>query len=135
MADGRGPAWARTVLVYAAGFKGSAKRLRSRQGCRIYVRTSQREGLAQDAAVGRGLDAIGAWLFGRSEMPVQFFGDLDFAGMQILASLRDVFTGAQAWMPGYSELAGLLSSGGRAPAGHGVERGPDRSGRHGLRLR
>jgi hypothetical protein len=112
MADGRSPAWARTVLVYAAGFKGSAKRLRSRQGCRIYVRTSQREGLAQDAAVGRGLDAIGAWLFGRSEMPVHFFGDLDFAGMQILASLRDVFTGAQAWMPGYSELAGLLSSGG-----------------------
>lgn len=112
MADGRSPAWARTVLVYAAGFKGSAKRLRSRQGCRIYVRTSQREGLAQDAAVGRGVDAIGAWLFGRSEMPVHFFGDLDFAGMQILASLRDVFTGAQAWMPGYSELAGLLSSGG-----------------------
>lgn len=112
MADTRQPAWARSVLIYAAGFKGSAKRLRSRQGCRIYVRPSQRDALAFDASAGRGLDAVGAWLFGRSEMSVRLFGDLDFAGMQILASLREVFPDAEAWPHGYGELAGLLSSGG-----------------------
>jgi hypothetical protein len=112
MADRREPAWSRCVLVYAAGFKGSAKRLRSRVGCRIYVRTCQRPTLGLAAFVGGGLDAVGAWLFDRSAMPVYFFGDLDFAGMQILASLREVFPGAQAWQPGYDALLANLSSGG-----------------------
>ena len=112
MADRRQPGWSRSVLVYAAGFKGSAKRLRSRQGCRIYVRSSHGETLALDHSVSRGLDAVGAWLFGRSALPVCFFGDLDYAGMQILATLREVFPDAQAWRPGYDALVATLSSGG-----------------------
>lgn len=112
MADRRQPGWARSVLIYGAGFKGSAKRLRSRQGCRIYVRSSHGEMAAMDPSVGRGLDAVHAWLFGRSSLPVRFFGDLDFAGMQILASLREVFPTAQAWHPGYCELVQHLSTGG-----------------------
>ena len=40
------------------------------------------------------------------------FGDLDFAGMQILASLREVFAQAEAWRPGYGELIRALSEGG-----------------------
>ena len=112
MADRRQPGWSRSVLVYAAGFKGSARRLRSRQGCRIYVRSSHGETLALDASVGRGLDAVGAWLFGRSALPVCFFGDLDYAGMQILTSLRQVFPDARAWRPGYDALVASLSSGG-----------------------
>ena len=35
MADRRWPAWSRSLLVYAAGFKGSARRLRTRQSCRL----------------------------------------------------------------------------------------------------
>lgn len=35
MSDLRQPSWQRCLLVYAAGFKGSAQRLRSRQGCRL----------------------------------------------------------------------------------------------------
>lgn len=113
MADRRRSGWARSVLIYAAGFKGSAKRLRSRQGCRVYLRPAQRgEALTLDASVARGLEAVGAWLFGRSELPVSFFGDLDFAGMQILASLREVFAQAEAWRPGYGELIRVLSEGG-----------------------
>ena len=34
MADRRWPAWSRSLLVYAAGFKGSARRFRTRQSCR-----------------------------------------------------------------------------------------------------
>lgn len=112
MADQRRPAWSRTLLVYAAGFKGSARRLRTRQACRLYVRPSQGETVALDPAVGPGLAAVSAWLFGLSPLPVRFFGDLDFAGLQILASLREVFPEAQAWRPGYDDLAERLAAGG-----------------------
>ena len=115
MADQRRPAWSRTLLVYAAGFKGSARRLRTRQTCRLYVRPSHGEVVALDPSVGQGLATVSNWLFGRSLLPVCFFGDLDFAGMQILASLREVFPDAQAWRTGYSDLADRLSAGGGHP--------------------
>jgi hypothetical protein len=70
-----------------------------------------------NASTANGLEAVGAWLFGRSELPVCFFGDLDFSGMQILTSLREVFAQAHAWKPGYGELISVLTSGG----GHSPE--------------
>lgn len=106
MADARAPAWDRSLLVYAAGFRGSARRLRSRPGSRLYLRTPS-------ASVG--LSAAESWLFGAAEVPVSFFGDLDFAGMQILASLREVFPSAGAWRPGYRVLMHLLTQGGHLP--------------------
>ncbi len=112
MADQRRPAWSRTLLVYAAGFKGSARRLRTRQSCRLYVRANPGNTIALDPAAADGLTQVSAWLFGLSPLQVRFFGDLDFAGLQILASLREVFAGAQAWQPGYDDLAGRLSAGG-----------------------
>ncbi|WP_457330140.1 Wadjet anti-phage system protein JetD domain-containing protein [Rhizobacter sp. P5_C2] len=102
MADARAPAWSRSLLVYAAGFRGSARRLRSRSGCRPYLRAP---------SANAELPAIEAWLFDAAEVPVGFFGDLDFAGMQILASLREVFPHASAWQPGYPALARLLAQG------------------------
>lgn len=109
MADRRQPAWERSLLVYAAGFKGSARRLRSREGCRLYLRES--------GASLTTLQPVADWLFGASDLPVVFFGDLDYAGMQILGSLRTVFPGATAWLPGYAHLAQLLEAGG----GHAPE--------------
>lgn len=109
MADARSPAWERSLLVYAAGFRGSARRLRSRAGCRLYLRAP---------ASAAALPAIESWLFAPFEdtLPVHFFGDLDYAGMQILASLREVFPQASAWQPGYARLANLLRAGeGHAP--------------------
>ena len=103
MADTRAPAWRDSLLVYAAGFRGSARRLRSRSGCRLYLRA----GVAADS-----LPAVERWLFDGEERPVHFFGDLDFAGMAILASLREVFAQAVAWTPGYRVLAELLAQGG-----------------------
>ncbi len=110
LADLRQPAWQHCLLVYAAGFKGSAQRLRSRKGCRLYVRASSLSG------VDGNLGAVEDWLFGITELPVHFFGDLDYAGMQILGSLRSVFANAQAWIHGYAVLADVLErSGGHAP--------------------
>ena len=106
MADERAPAWDRSLLVYAAGFRGSARRLRSRSGSRLYLRMP---------STNASLAAVESWLFGAAEAPVSFFGDLDFAGMQILASLREVFPGTSAWQPGYRALTRLLTQGGHLP--------------------
>lgn len=103
MADTRASAWGQSLLIYAAGFRGSARRLRSRRGCRLYLRTPSSDSALPD---------IEAWLFDAAEAPVCFFGDLDYAGMQILASLREVFPHSTAWQPGYRFLAGLLAQGG-----------------------
>lgn len=43
---------------------------------------------------------------------MRFFGDLDYADMQILGSLREVFAGARAWEPGYGMLADAIERGG-----------------------
>lgn len=105
MADNRQPTWERAALAYAAGFKGSARRLRSPRGSRLYFR-------AWKQAAGAVGEAVEAWLYGRSELPVHFFGDLDYAGLQILSGIREGFPDAQAWQPGYGQLAELLRAGG-----------------------
>jgi hypothetical protein len=126
MADARRPEWRNSLLVYAAGFKGSAKRLRHRGGCRVYLRTALAETLAVEPSSTRGLAIVNDWLFERAELPVRFFGDLDYSGMQILASLREVFPDATAWQPGYAELLRVAASGGgHAPEAANKERQTD----------
>jgi hypothetical protein len=49
-------------------------------------------------------------------MPVYFWGDLDYAGMRILAAMRSSFPEMTAWAPGYAPmLAALLAGGGHSP--------------------
>ncbi len=92
------------AIVYASGFKGSAQRLRSRAGCSLYY--------ASSGALGGDLqDAFEAWLFGRGVTPVHFWGDLDYAGMRILAAMRGTFTGLTAWEPGYKPMLAALGEG------------------------
>ncbi|CAN5304112.1 hypothetical protein BH11PSE9_BH11PSE9_13760 [soil metagenome] len=125
MADRRGPGWADSLLVYAAGFKGSAQRLRSREGCRLYLRTS--------AASADCIRQVEAWLFADASLPVHFFGDLDYAGLQILASLREMFPDAKAWVPGYAALAHILENGGGhlpTQAGKELQIDPGHTGCH-----
>lgn len=61
-----------------------------------------------------------------SEAALLVLGDLDYAGMRILAALRDVFDGLAAWQPGYEPmLERLRKNEGHAPdeagkAGQGV---------------
>ena len=93
------------MLLYAAGFRGGAKRLLERGGAVVYVR---------EDAVLSGAQAVRSFLSSPQALPVYFFGDLDYSGMEILRNLRHVFPRAQAWQPGYELLLDLL----RAGVGH-----------------
>lgn len=99
------------ALVYASGFKGSAKRLRMPGGCSLYY--------AGTGALGGEIKLrFEAWLFECADpaSPVYFWGDLDFAGMRILAAMRSTFPRLTAWEPGYAlMLQELLDGRGHSP--------------------
>lgn len=93
------------ALVYSAGFRGSAERIRGRNGVSLhYQGASERELQAQ----------FERWWFEEKpeDWPVWFWGDLDFAGMAILKAMRQRFGGVQAWQPGYAPMVELIGSGG-----------------------
>ncbi len=98
------------ALVFASGFKGTAKRLRVETGAAVYFAA---HGSSAPAAGRRFLN----WLFADSEeLPVWFWGDLDYSGMQILKSLRNSFSALEAWQPGYQPMLEALTAGhGHAP--------------------
>lgn len=100
------------ALVYAAGFKGSARRLRFANGASVYFAA---HGTVEDRQTSRFL----AWLRAETRLPSWFWGDLDHAGMRILAALRGVFHDASAWEPGYSPMLERLQAG----QGHAAESG------------
>lgn len=97
------------VVVYAAGFRGGAERIRKRGGAALHY-----HGAASD-----GLSAwFEQWWFAGQDatLPVWFWGDLDYAGMSILRALKQNFPAVQAWRPGYAPLLDALERGmGHAP--------------------
>jgi hypothetical protein len=98
------------ALVYASGFKASAKRLRSSEGVSLFYARRGTLGQPQTAAFEKWLFRCGA------ELPVLFWGDLDWSGMRILATLRDTFGNVAAWEPGYAPMrAHLLAGQGHQP--------------------
>jgi hypothetical protein len=111
MAAGRLSAAEGFFLIYASGYKASARRLRSPVGSSVYFAPSVFE---QNAVLRL---SVLAWLHGTDvTRPVHFWGDLDFSGMDILKELRVVFPGAQAWRAGYEPLlARLLADESHAP--------------------
>lgn len=99
------------ALVYAAGFRGAAERVRSRTGAMLHFSGEGHE---------QGCAAFSSWWFGQADPPgpCWFWGDLDFAGMQILKALRSRFGEVAAWQPGYEPmLAALRMQGGYATPG------------------
>jgi hypothetical protein len=52
------------------------------------------------------------WWYGQAPAawPTWFWGDLDFAGMQILKSLRGRFPDLGAWQPGYEPMLARLKT-------------------------
>jgi hypothetical protein len=93
------------VLVYASGFKASAKRLRRPGGASLFY------GQAGCLAAGER-DAFERWLYGEQQLPVFFWGDLDWSGMRILSTLRATFGEVGAWQPGYGPMREHLVAGG-----------------------
>lgn len=104
----------RDALIFSSGFRASAVRLRRVGGCSVYYTRN---------TPGHAAEAFEATLFSTDDVPTFFWGDLDFAGMAILASLRTIFPSARAWEPGYAPMLERLERGdGHSPVESGKER-------------
>ncbi|MBT1539007.1 hypothetical protein B7R78_0018470 [Ralstonia solanacearum] len=94
------------ILVFASGYKASARRLRQAGGSSVYLAP----GVFEDEPALRR--SFLRWLQSDDVVrPVYFWGDLDFAGMGILRELRVTFPNARAWEPGYDPLLSRLLAG------------------------
>jgi hypothetical protein len=103
-------AYQHTALVFASGFKATAKRLRSPGGASLFY---GRAGSLHPSNVA----AFEDWLFGSSTLATSFWGDLDWSGMRILRTLRESFPDLRAWEPGYAAmLEHVLAGRGHSPA-------------------
>jgi hypothetical protein len=108
----------RLALIYASGFKGSARRVRTDGGSSVFfAEWGTLELMAREKFL--------SWLRSDNEMLCWFWGDLDYAGMDILRTLRQSFPNAEAWSLGYSAmLSELTTGGGHQPdeAGKGAQK-------------
>jgi hypothetical protein len=90
-------------LVYSAGFKASAARLRDSQTASLFL---------SDSSSTPEMNRFREWLFsGDRRIPTYFWGDLDYSALSILRSLRTVFPEMRAWVPGYAPLLQRLLNG------------------------
>ena len=105
------------ALVFASGFRGSAARVRSRSGCLVHY-----AGPGWLEFAGR----FDEWWYdgGMPLGPCWFWGDLDFAGMQILKALRSRFEGLRGWPAGYEPMLAKL----QAMGGYGAAQSDDLRG-------
>ncbi len=115
------------ALVFASGFRSSAERVRCRDGALLHFAGPGASPAASGTPTLGGTPTLDgtpirerfeSWWFGEADAlgPCSFWGDLDFAGMQILRSLRRRFGDVRAWRPGYEPmLAALQAQGGRLP--------------------
>ncbi|NTV95861.1 MAG: hypothetical protein HGA75_10670 [Thiobacillus sp.] len=106
LAAGRMPEADGHILIFASGYKASARRIRMPGRSSLYF-------APQVYQAHLGLPAaIQSWLYSAdTARPVFFWGDLDYAGLAILRELRAVFANAQAWQPGYERLLERLLAG------------------------
>lgn len=96
------------IIVYSQGFMGSAQRSRDARAVQFMY-----QGYMENADVFQA-----QWLHSHEmTLPLFFWGDLDYAGMSILKSLRQVFPSITAWVPGYKPmLSALVAGAGHVPA-------------------
>lgn len=93
------------ALIYSSGFKFGASRIRNPQGVSLHF-----HGQSSNQLQSQFMD----WWYddNKNDWPVYFWGDLDYAGMDILANLKHRFETIEAWRPGYQPMLELLLSGG-----------------------
>jgi hypothetical protein len=112
------------ALVYASGFRSSAERVREHGGAVLHF-----AGPGARVTDASGTDRFESWWFGREpalgSVPAcaWFWGDLDFAGMQILKTLRARFGEVLAWQPGYAPMLAELRKERGYSVGAGLGRG------------
>jgi hypothetical protein len=99
------------VFVYSAGFRGSTARIRD-PGNAVFSFLNVHPGT-------QTLNRFETWWFKQSaliqsekdEIQSWFWGDLDYAGMNLLKALRLTFANIQAWPAGYEPLRKRLEQG------------------------
>lgn len=93
-----------TALIYSAGFKGSASRIRD-LGRAVF---SVIEGNYSNSVEKEFMN----WWFGSDEfLDCYFWGDFDFSGFAILSSIKKIFPNLAVWMPAYSLMEQMLIEG------------------------
>jgi hypothetical protein len=93
------------TLVYSQGFMGSAQRSRD-----VHAVQFMYEGRLDNNSAFQE-----QWFPSDTvTQPIYFWGDLDYAGIAIIKSLRQVFPSLTAWVPGYQPMLEALREG----AGH-----------------
>jgi hypothetical protein len=118
--DGEYTGTAELALVYLSGFKNTAERIREQAGARLHF-----SGTLNQAA------HFSEWWFGNDSNITQlfFWGDLDFAGMQMLKLLRQRFGNVQAWQPGYASMIDqVVRCGGKQSISESMQTDPQLTG-------
>lgn len=112
------------AIVYTAGYRGSAARIRDYSG---YVISA----VAQTSP--KVIDRFTQWweLKSDDQIPTFFWGDLDYSGLAILSALRGIFKGMTVWRPGYDAM--LLHHGNNvshpiSSANKGAQKDPGQTG-------
>ncbi len=93
------------AVIFVAGFRGSAERIRMSEGVSLHYQGCYNEVLKQQFESYWFAETDTLW-------PVWFWGDLDYSGMAILKALRQRFANVQAWPLGYDKLLQVLKDGG-----------------------
>jgi len=111
------------ALVYSAGFKLSAQRIRESEGVSLHFHCESDNNFKKQFI---------AWWYetissdSAIHWPVYFWGDLDYAGMGILVALKQRFKSIQAWQEGYRPMLDMLIAGaGHAPEATGKQEQKD----------
>ena len=94
------------VLIYSAGYKLSAKRIRNRNGSKMFF--------TDDCIFSKETkEEFISWFYFEKEMNINtfFWGDLDYSGIDILSSLKTNFPNLRAWEEAYSKMLDALDFG------------------------
>jgi len=111
-------AFKNSVIIYASGYMASAKRIRQHRGSKMYLELNSKH---TEESIAKFI----AWFYKESstDIPVYFWGDLDYEGMNILKALKVNFDNVDAWVKGYDMmLEEVKKSLGHTPEMAGKER-------------
>jgi hypothetical protein len=92
------------ALVYCAGFKGSASRIRDKN-CVVFSKIGMNDN------VQVMIDFETMWFGSGKDLECYFWGDLDFSGFGILSSIKKQFPNLIAWKLAYNLMQQMLEKG------------------------
>lgn len=92
------------IIIYSSGFKAAAKRLRTVSGSKLFFSDNC-------LLVDSGRDAFRNWLYKdkETEFNVYFWGDLDYSGVHIFNTIKNIFPELQIWEPGYKKMLDAIT--------------------------